>query len=244
VAKQTGRNKIVTASSLEEGDVAEACGGPLRKVLVHDIMVPVLASLGLETTVSQAAQQLMELNLDSLPVVDAAGKVTGFVTEQDVMTLMLDARHGDQPIASCNHFTVAVFEETVAAEEIATFFSRSAVQRAVIVRHGIPVGLVSRRTLLRWLLNYSLGQQSVLRQSGVCTPTRGGLDESIRTLAAAVSRLTKIDAAGCDELLNSSIVSEATRIQESVENLLTSCHPRRTDCSTPDLLTRGALSIT
>jgi signal-transduction protein with cAMP-binding, CBS, and nucleotidyltransferase domain len=207
-------------------------------------MVPVLASLRLEATVSQAARQLMELNLDSLPVVDAAGKVTGFVTEQDVMTLMLDARHRDQSLASCNHFSVAIFEETVAAEEIAAFFSRSAVQRAVIVRQGIPVGLVSRRTLLRWLLNYSLGQQSVLRQSVVNMPARGGLDESIRTLAAAISLLTKIDAAGCDELLNSSVVSEATRIQESVENLLRSCRPRRTNRRTSDLLTAGALSIT
>jgi hypothetical protein len=118
------------------------------------------------------------------------------------------------------------------------------VQRAVIVRQGIPVGLVSRRTLLRWLLNYSLGQQSGRGQSSVGTSARGGLDDSIRTLVAAVSRLTKIDAAGSDELLNSSVVSEATRIQESVENLLTSCRPRRTNRHAPDLLTTGALSIT
>jgi hypothetical protein len=70
------------------------------------------------------------------------------------------------------------------------------------------------------------------------------LDDSIRTLATAVSRLTKIDAAGCNELLNSSVVSEATRIQESVENLLTSCRPRRTNRHASDLLTIGALSIT
>jgi diguanylate cyclase (GGDEF)-like protein len=244
VAKQMGRNKIVTSSSLAEGDIAESCGGPLRKVQVQDIMVPVLASLRLEATISQAASQLMELNLDSLPVVDAEGKVAGFVTEQEVMSLMLDARDRDQPLASCNHFSIATFEETVAAEEIATFFSRSSVQRVVIVRRGIPVGFVSRRTLLRWLLNYSLGQQAALGQSGGGTPSRRGLDDSIRTLADAISRLTKIDAGGCDELLTSSVVSEATRIQESVENLLTSCRPRRTNRHAPDLLTSGALSIT
>jgi CBS domain-containing protein len=242
-------------------------------VLVRDLMVPVLASVGLATPVSRAARQLMELNLDSLPVVDAAGKVTGFVTEQDVMTAVLDARGADQPIANCNHVSVPIFEETVAAEEIATFFSRSAVQRVVIVRHGSPVGLVSRRTLLRWLLNYSLEQQSAQRgsaqrpsafaesafaesafapaahppsaypQSAAGALACGGLDESIRELAAAVSRLTKLDAAGCDELLSSSVVSEATRIQQSVENLLTHCRPRRTNSPTPELLTTGALSI-
>lgn len=242
VAKQTGRNKVVTASSLEEGDVAQACGGPLRKVQIRDIMVPVLASVGLETPVSQAAQQLIELNLDSLPVVDAAGKVTGFVTDQDVMSAMLDARVGDQLIASCNHVSVAIFDETVAAEEIAQFFSRSAVQRVIIVRHGIPVGLVSRRTLLRWLLNHSL-KQSAQSQSGASPLPRGGLDESIRQLAAAVSCLTKLDAAGSDDRLSSTVVSEATRIQESVEALLTRCRPRRAGSRNPDLVTTGALTI-
>lgn len=245
VAKQTGRNKIVTASSLEEGDVGEGCGGPLRKVLVRDIMVPVLASVGLDTAVARAAQQLMELNLDSLPVVDGSGKVIGFVTEQDVMTAMLATEGGEQPIASCNPRSVAIFDEKVAAEEIATFFSRSAVQRVVVIRQGAPVGLVSRRTLLRWLLNYSLDQQAIVppvdSTSDVLVPA--GLNESIRELAAAVSRLTRLEGADCDELLSSSVVSEATRIQESVENLLTSCRPRRTDLRPADQLTTGALSI-
>jgi signal-transduction protein with cAMP-binding, CBS, and nucleotidyltransferase domain len=207
-------------------------------------MVPVLASLRLNTTVAVAAQRLMELNLDTLPVLDESGKVTGFVTEQDVMTAMLDAHGGDQPIANCNHFSVAVFEDNVAAEEIATFFSRSAVQRVVIIRQGAPVGLVSRRTLLRWLLNHSLDRQSESRAgsgTGPLPPSR--FVESIHELAAAVSRLTKLDADDCEELLSSSVVSEATRIQESVENLLISCRPRRMPARTNEQLATGAMSI-
>jgi diguanylate cyclase (GGDEF)-like protein len=245
VAKQTGRNKVVTASSLEEGDVAKACGGPLRKVPVRELMVPVLASVSLETTVARTAQQLMELNLDSLPVVDASGKVTGFITEQDVMTAMLDRQGGERTIADCHHRSAAVFEETAAAEEIATFFSRSAVQRVVIVRQGIPVGLASRRTLLRWLLNDSLDQRAAMRSLGMTAGTlaRRGLDDSIRELAAAVSRLTKLDAGGCSDLVSSSVVSEATRIQESVESLLATCRPRRAEGAGREQLTTGALSI-
>jgi CBS domain-containing protein len=243
VAKQTGRNRIITASALEEGDLAEACGGPLQRVLVRDIMVPAMARLSPEETVAQAAQRLMELNLDSLPVVAATGAVTGFVTEQDLLTALLQPAGARQPIANCSQLSVAVFEETVSAKEIATFFTRTAVQRVIVVRQGFPVGLVSRRTLMRWLLNSSLDRLAAtgpVARRAAAAP--GELQESIRDLAAAISRLSKMDTTGCEEQLNSSLVGEATRIQETVENLLLNCRLHPVDSRSHDLA-RGALSL-
>lgn len=245
VAKQTGRNKVVAASSLEEGAIPKDRGGPLQGVLARDIMVPVLSSVTLEMTVSQVAQRLMEMNLDSLPVVDEDGRVAGFITEQDVMNAMLDPPHGAQMIADCNHISVAVFDETVEAEQIAEFFSRSSVQRVVIIRQGIPVGLVSRRTLLRWFLNYSLNQETGALDvgSGDRIFNRERTGASIREIAGSLSRLANTDILSGDEFVRSALVSEATRIQESIENLLLRC--RRSDPRPReiDMLTTGAMSI-
>ena len=71
----------------------------------------------------KTACRLIELNLDSVPVVDVEGKPIGFVTEQDLMTSMLGSAGANQRIADCSRLSVAVFEETVPAEEIASFFS-------------------------------------------------------------------------------------------------------------------------
>jgi diguanylate cyclase (GGDEF)-like protein len=244
VAKQTGRNKVVTASSLDEGGLTRICSEPLRKVQARDIMVPVPICVGLEATVSQVVQQFIELNLNSLPVQDAAGTVIGFITDQDVMAAMLDAGGADQPISKCSHLSVPLFEDTVEAEQIATFFSRSAVQRVVVVRQGAPVGLVSRRTVLRWFLNHSISQQLSLRQTDVGHSTeREGFDESVRELAAAVSRLSGMDAKRGDELFSFTLVGEVSRIQEAAENLLLRGAVRRREQRSPVVTTPGALSI-
>lgn len=244
IAKRTGRNKIVTASSLEEAEFSSACCGPLGKLRASDLMVPLMARIGLEQAVSETADLLMELNLDSAPVVDAQGKLAGFVTEQDLTTALLDSSCRNQSIAHCTRMGVAVFEETAAAEEIASFFSRSAVQRVVIVREGLPVGIVSRRTLLRWLLNHSLNQHSARSRTRLDPEVdqAGGWDDSIEELAASVSRLARIREPVSEDDMSSRVVSEVTRIQQSIENILIRCRDRKPRQGA-ELLTAGAFSI-
>jgi CBS domain-containing protein len=244
VAKQTGRNKILTASSLEDAELSEKHWGPLRHLQARDIMVPAVAHVGLDRTVSETARVLMELNLDSVPVVDSAGKLIGFVTEQDVMTTLLESGGSNQSIASCGRHFVTAFEEDVPAEEIAAFFSRTSAKRVVIVRDGHPVGLLSHRTLLRWMFNYTLNDNPESTETCVDHGEfqTGDLERSITDLVAGVSRLVQLRQTGSGEEISSSVVGEATRIQESIENILIRCRdraPRRI----ADLWTAGASSI-
>src|SRR6185312_10997577 len=97
----------------------------------------------------------------------------------------------------------------------------NAMQRVVIVRQGLPVGMVSRRTLLRWLFNDSWNKHAAQNRGDAeqGRGQRGGLERSIGELAAAVSRLTKVRAINSEEQISSSVVAEATRIQETVEGL-------------------------
>ena len=64
-------------------------------------MVPILAQVRLHDTVQSTARRLMDLKLDSLPVVDDEGKPVGFVTEQDLMNSLLSSAvpNNGSPIA-------------------------------------------------------------------------------------------------------------------------------------------------
>jgi diguanylate cyclase (GGDEF)-like protein len=238
VAKQTGRNRVFAASSMEEVELTESNCRPLHGLQARDIMTPLGAHVGPNSSVLHATHLLIDLNLDALPVVDGEGKLTGLVTAQDLMAGLLNSREVDSTVGKRMN-SVAVFAETVAADEIAKFFCRTAVQRVAVVSEGIPVGVVSRRTVLRWLLNDTMRIRWGWRHNRV-DAAQGGLEHSIGELESAVARMGTIRTMGFDhEVANSVIVGEATRIQESLEKLLSSCRPP----SSLELVATGACRI-
>ena len=108
---------------------------------------------------------------------------------------------------------------------------------------GFPSGS-SRRTLLRRLFNHDLNQDFTHRRCVEPAETRSAdLDRSIAELKAGALRLAEIRKTSSDEQLSSSVIGEATRIQESVENLLISCRDRRPHRYAVELLAAGASSV-
>jgi hypothetical protein len=163
-------------------------------------------------------------------------------------------------VGDCRHTHVVVFQQTTPAEEIAAFFARTSIQRVIIVGDGMPVGLISRRTLLRWLLNNLLSRRS-LAAPAACQPEGESGDEierAILDLTACVSRLARLHRSDENEPFAPSLVGEATRIQHFVETLL--ANPRAASSRTggtgrggsdafsaddalPDFLAVGAMAI-
>jgi diguanylate cyclase (GGDEF)-like protein len=235
VAKQTGRNKIILASSMEEGDLTKLTSRPLKGLRIRDIMAPLVVHVGPQTSVSRTAQLMVDLNVDAVPVVDGEGSLTGFITAQDLLTGLLNTSDSKSVVSSRLN-TAAVFEETVEADEVASFFCRTSVQRVVVTRDGTPVGLVSRRTLLRWLLNDTLSRSPGQEDDSVdvAAPAQ---DHFVGELESAVARLAKIRSlSGDEQFVTSAIVAEATQIQESLEKLLSYRKP--SNCADP--VTAGA----
>jgi CBS domain-containing protein len=224
VAKQTGRDKVVAFSMLDDADLNGLDCGPLDQLFARDIMFPLGAQVRSDCTINQAAHLLVNLNLDALPVLGEAGRIEGFICDQDLMARLLDSCDESLPVARCRPSNVATFEESVPAMEIAKFLSRTGVQRVVVVRHALPVGVISRRGLLRWLLNVSLRERAGEdpNRPRIAEPCSSGVHRSIGELQLGVARLAKIRDAEDDEQIGGILV-EATRIQESPEKLLRSC---------------------
>lgn len=128
-----------------------------------------------KTPVAALAELLAARGLSAVPVVDAAGKAVGIVTEGDLIRRLADGvpsgmqwflgqfrsssrlagrfakAHGAtaRDVMTADLATVG---EDATAEEIARLMERRGIRRVLVLRDGALVGLVSRADLLRAVL--------------------------------------------------------------------------------------------
>jgi diguanylate cyclase (GGDEF)-like protein len=233
VAKQTGRDRVVADSSLADGQLADErrFTRPLAGLLARDIMVPVSTTLDTGDTIRRAAQCLLQLRLESAPVIDAHGKLTGLVTDQDVMAAMITREQPERPVSQIMHRTVVCFEETATADEIFLFLSRVSIPRVVVIQDGSPVGVLSRTIILRWLYNAAAaGKQDLMQPAVDPAPAvqLPGVDGTIAALAQSAWRMAQVDEQSGDDLA-ACVIGEATRMQELIDHLLSLCQRPESD---------------
>ncbi|WP_341702325.1 CBS domain-containing protein [Ferrovibrio sp.] len=138
---------------------------------VADIMTPRVETIPADATVGQAIRLMLQKHVSGLPVVDAAGKLVGMITEGDFL------RRGELGTAPQAHWLQAFLAPAEAAdaytrsharkvgevmtadvisvdpdeplEAIVKLMEKHRVKRLPVLRDGRPVGVVSRADLLR-----------------------------------------------------------------------------------------------
>jgi len=144
-------------------------------MLARDIMTTDVCTFAPETTVLEAARMLVDRRISGAPVIDAAGRVIGIVSEGDLIrraelgtekewsgwreflmakrTLAHEfikshaTRIGD--IMTAPAWTV---NEDTTLVELAELFEKKNIRRAPVVRDGKLVGIASRADMVRALL--------------------------------------------------------------------------------------------
>jgi diguanylate cyclase (GGDEF)-like protein len=197
IAKDAGRNRVVRMPGFD-GDLSTApstqqAPGLLQGVSASDVMSRHVATLGTDTTVGEAARFFLERGLNSAPVVDDDGKMTGIVSEKDVLGVMLATESWNWPVSKISQANVVSYDEQTPIEKIFDFLSRVTMRRVVIVRGGRPVGSISSTSLLRWFADWVLSQSSGLASAP--GPSRSiskaRLVEAARSLAARAAHLAE-----------------------------------------------------
>jgi CBS domain-containing protein len=139
-----------------------------------DVMTTNVVSVRPETRVEEIARLLLERRISGVPVIDAAGRLVGIVTESDLMhrpelgterhrpwwlRLFEDARarateyvraHGSRADDVMTRNVITVTEETPVGE-IARLLEAHRIKRVPVVREGRVIGIVSRANLLQSL---------------------------------------------------------------------------------------------
>ncbi|MBT4044077.1 MAG: CBS domain-containing protein [Rhodospirillaceae bacterium] len=163
-----------------------------------DIMTTDVATISPEMAVAEIAQLLMDNKISGAPVIDAAGKAVGMVSEGDLLqqvglsggakrswwlrlvsTPEQDARdfvksHGRTAGDIMTTDVVSITEDTSTAE-IARLLEERRIKRVPVLRDGALVGIVSRGNLLHALAGH--------RDDGPAEPTADD-----RTVRQAVSQ--------------------------------------------------------
>ena len=159
----------------------------------RDIMTSKVVTIGPDADIATIAQLLIDKNISGAPVVDAAGKLAGMVSEGDLLkqaglagesrrswwlrlvsTPEQDAKdfvkaHGHTAADIMTTDVVTIAENTVTTT-IARLLEENRIKRVPVMRDGELVGIVSRGNLLQALAGH--------RDDGPAAPTAD--DRTIR----------------------------------------------------------------
>ncbi len=127
----------------------------VKSALVRNYMARDLISFYPETDVLDAIHELVAHRIAGAPVVDHHGELIGMLSELDCIRVALDAGYYGQrggPVSEYMTTDVKTVDAETNIVDLADRFRRSKFRRFPVVKDGRLVGQISRRDVLRALL--------------------------------------------------------------------------------------------
>lgn len=227
-AKRSGRDRVVRFESLSELgerdlDDRSEYGSLFHGIAAQQVMTPVVACLREDESVGRAAEFFLNSRINSTPVVDAQGRLTGILSEKDLMAALVSPDYWRRPLGDVMKPNVICYAPDTPVRTIYEFLCRVSIRRVVIVEDGRPVGTISRGTLLRWFRNlvFSKGlmEPTLAAESADPQQSKQHLDETARELAGQVAMLQG-HLRDEEEELTPYVVGGVTRMQDLLNDLL------------------------
>lgn len=229
VAKQSGRDRTIDYLTLTQFSQVESHGradpysSPLAGVQARHVMTGIAAGLKRDCSIGSAAKYLLELRINSAPVVDDAGNLIGILSEKDVMAIMLDPNSRDTRVGQAMKSNVVCYDELTPARTIYEFLCRVSIRGVIITCGKRPTGVISRCSLLRWFTNsLTFEQGEDLPQASVSQHPEEvfrAMLQMARHLSDQAMRLERDLTARSDDLVPK-LLGGASRLQETVNDLL------------------------
>jgi diguanylate cyclase (GGDEF)-like protein len=228
-AKRTGRDRVIRYESLNDAGDLELVTTEtdlFRGILAQHIMTPMVVSLREDQTIGHAAEFFIRSRINSTPVVDMQGKLSGMLSEKDLMAAMVSLNCWKHPVSSVMRPNAITYDEETPARVIYEFLCRVAIRRIVIVKDGCPTGTISRGTLLRLFRNLVFSKGLLKdetaegeRANGDPLHSREHLEDTTRQLSIHVAQLQR-NLQDDNEDLMPCVVGGATGMQGLVDDLL------------------------
>ena len=131
-------------------------------VQAKDIMMKTVRTVSAETSVFDATQMLCKNGFSGAPVVGADNRLIGMLSEKDCIHAFLNAIHHRSPPASVQEVMTAeviTCTEDTGILDVAHLFVHKGLRRVPVVRDGILVGQISRRDLLKKIVQIFEGSK-------------------------------------------------------------------------------------
>jgi CBS domain-containing protein len=111
-----------------------------------------VSAVGPETSLADIARILAAGHFGGVPVVTGDARVTGFVSESDVMDALLDGRGPDARAADIMSTPVVTVDEFDRLEEVMRVLREHGIHHLPVVRQGRLVGIITPSDLIRFLV--------------------------------------------------------------------------------------------
>ncbi len=121
----------------------------LAETTARDLLTPT-PSVPAEATIAEAVDILLDHRVSSAPVVDAQGKLAGFISERDLMMLNVSPESWQTRVGEIMKSNVVCYEEGAPGSQVFQFLCRALIHRVVIAQSGRPVGVISPGSLLAY----------------------------------------------------------------------------------------------
>ncbi len=225
-AKRTGRDRVVTYQTVNQ-NVEFNLDDPHRRhdlfegILAEHVMTPIVAPLQGDETVEHVAAYFLRSRISSAPVVNENGQLVGIVSEKDLMEAITSSEGWNRPISELMRPHVITYPADTPVRVIYEFLCRVAMRRVIITDQGVPVGAVSRASLLRWFRNLVLSERA--RANGQQPATDKTAEDIIQDALNQIARERdkmerKLAEKPAD--LPAYLVGAASRLQELAVDIL------------------------
>jgi CBS domain-containing protein len=122
----------------------------------RDVMNTNLVTIRTDSSVEEAIRCLLEHRVTGVPVVDQQGRLAGIVSEYQLLEAIYRPEVKQEQVCDLMTRDVITVTEDAPLSEVANMLLLHRIRRAPVVRGGAVVGIVTRRDLLRCLLDAEL----------------------------------------------------------------------------------------
>lgn len=129
----------------------------------EDVMTKNVVSVDQDGTVEQAIRTLLEHRISGAPVTDGAGNLVGIISEFQLLEVIYEPEMRTAPVSRLMTRDVLTVDEQTTLSDVANLFVVHRIRRVPVMRDGKVVGLISRRDLLRCVLDAGDGTLEIAK---------------------------------------------------------------------------------
>ena len=130
------------------------------KLIAQEFMNKSVVTFSADDQVMDAIHELVERQISGAPVVDSQGNLVGVLTERDCVATVLTAGYYGEAAGRVSEYMsrdVITVDADASLMEIAERFSSTPYRRFPVLKNNRLVGLISRRDVLRAVLQHTAG---------------------------------------------------------------------------------------
>lgn len=118
-----------------------------------DVMTKNVVTIKADILLKDAIRILVGKGISGVPVVDDSGKVTGILSEKDIINYMFSGNLSTAVVSEAMTKNVVSMTSETDLDKVALVISEKKFRRIPIIDNGNIVGIISRRDIIRSLLS-------------------------------------------------------------------------------------------